>query len=80
MKHYLSKTSQPNADPLYLQDGIAPQIKVFGIDGLTTPTKGGRAFIPPGVPKGFKESHSISNYGWIFTRISTQSGYVKPRK
>ena len=79
MKRCLSKTSQPKADPLYLQDGIAPQIKVFGIDGLTAPTKGGRAFIPNGVPKGFKESHSIINYGWILKNGINDAGYVKKR-
>ena len=80
MRHYHNKTSQPNADSLCLQDGIAPQIKVFGIDGLTAPTKDGRAFIPPGVTKGFKKSHSISNYGWIFNKGINDAGYVKKRK
>ena len=77
---YGSNLGEPNEDPLYLQDGIAPQIEVKDIN-ILDPGKGGRAFIPNGVPKGFKESHSISNYGWIFTeRKKEMEGYVKPRK
>lgn len=44
-------------------------------------TNGGRIFIPTSITtKGFVGSHSISNYGWIFTeQTQGKPGYVKPR-
>ena len=79
---YGSDLGQPDADAMWLQDGVAPQTPVGGINNLPTAnTKGGRAFIPKnqGIPKGFLESHSISNYGWIFGRQEGIEGYVTPR-
>ncbi len=68
----------------YLQDGIAPQCKVDGITNLPQTTKGGRVYIPDNfTPKGFLESHTVKNYGWIFTSIqydaNNPNGYVRPR-
>ena len=60
--------------------GVAPQSVVTGINA--DPTKGGRAYIPKNqnIPKGFVESHSIGNYGWIFGIENPQTqGYVTPR-
>ena len=78
---YGSNLDQPNRDPLWEQDGVAPQKPVKGLELLPTPkTKGGRVFIPSGVIKSFIESHTISNYKWIFTeRKPGMDGYVKPR-
>ena len=63
---YGSNLGQSNADKKWLQDGVAPQCAVIGIGN-------NRVFIPTyysdgktKIPKGFVESHSISNYGWIF--------------
>ena len=76
---YGSDLGQADADPMWEQDGVAPQTGVTGINA--NPTKGGRAYIPKNqnIPKGFVESHSIVNYGWIFERSNGQPGYVTPR-
>ena len=86
---YGSNLDQPNADPLYLQDGVAPQMECQGLINANgkqntngTVLKTGRAFIPNGSPKGFVESHKIKNYGWIFNRnsIHRSAGFVILRK
>lgn len=77
---YGSNLDRPNRDPMWEQDGVAPQAPVKGIEGLpNSTTKGGRIFIPNDVKKDFLESHTISNYKWIFNRKSTEDGYVKKR-
>lgn len=69
--------------PPFLQDGVAPQCPVKGITNLTSKTIGGRVYIPDNfLPKGFLDSHTISNYGWIFTDLipnDPRGGYVKKR-
>jgi hypothetical protein len=69
-------------DKPWLQDGVAPQCRVNGL--LDNPQKSGRAYIPTdgSVPQGFLNSHSIKNYGWIFSKNTNplSPGYVKPRK
>ena len=59
--------------------GVAPQAAVKGLE-VGTQTSG-RAFIPKnqGIPKGFLESHSISNYGWIFKQQVEEPGHVTPK-
>lgn len=77
---YGSDLGEADEDPGYLQDGVAPQCKVPGIDNLQSGTKGGRVFIPKSFPiKGFLESHTVKNYDWIFKKGSNDPGYVKPR-
>ena len=80
---YGSDLGQTDADPMWQQDGVAPQAAVGGINNLPTGnTKGGRAFIPKNQDidkKGFVKSHSIGNYGWIFNQIKGANGYVTPR-
>ena len=81
---YGSDLGQTGADPMWLQDGVAPQAAVGGINNLPTGnTKGGRAFIPKNQDidkKGFVKSHSIGNYGWIFEIVNPKTpGYVTPR-
>lgn len=75
---YGSNLGQPGADPLWEQDGVAPQCAV---QGLNTPSSTrGRAYFPANwKPKGFVESHSISNYGWIFNTNKGETGYVNQR-
>ncbi len=64
----------------FLQDGVAPQCPVEGIENLPPSTQGGRVFIPDNFwPKGFLDSHTISNYAWIFNKTSNDKGYVRPR-
>lgn len=63
---------------------MAPQAPVKGIEGLpNSSTNGGRIFIPNGVKKDFLESHTISNYKWIFNIpiLTTEAGkgHVKIR-
>ena len=65
----------------FLQDGVVPQCLVDGIENLPSTTKGGRVYIPDDFwPKGYLESHTITNYKWIFTeQTQGKPGYVKPR-
>lgn len=76
---YGSDLNQSGADPMWEQDGVAPQFRVKGLENTTN--KSGRAYIPKNqnIPKGFVESHSIGNYGWIFGLNSNANGYVSPR-
>jgi len=64
----------------WLQDGVAPQCRIENL--YDNPPKSGRAYIPDNAPKGFIESHTINNYGWIFNDITNPlaPGYVTPRK
>jgi hypothetical protein len=73
---YGSNLDQPNPDPLWEQDGIAPQCKV---KGLYFDQNHGRAFMPRIWPKkNFIDSHMPYNYDWIFDRIKKgESGYIE---
>lgn len=77
---YGSNLDQPDPDPVWEQDGIAPQCQVKGLEKLP-PDRGGRAFIPKDWPiKNFIDSHMLFNYFWMFERISPgQPGYVKEK-
>jgi hypothetical protein len=61
-------------DKKWLQDGVAPQGPIGNIGAR-------RVYIPEdgSVPQGFLDSHSISNYKWIFTKQEGDAGYVKSR-
>jgi hypothetical protein len=68
-------------DPKWLQDGVAPQKGVVGLslsDRVFIPNEYGVTPNKKPMPKGFLESHSISNYGWIFdgTLKTGEPGYV----
>jgi hypothetical protein len=66
-------------DPVWVQDGVAPQCKISGL--LDMINKSGRAYVPSTAKRGFVNSHKIENYEWIFTTIKDgDKGYVKPRK
>ena len=66
--------NNPGGDPKWNQDGVAPQCIVGGLQ------EGNRAYIPATEPKGFKASHIIENYGWIFGITDPiKKGYVKKR-
>ena len=73
---YGSNLGEPKADPIYLQDGVAPQCAVGGLN------TDNRVFIPETVnfTKNFTNCHTIGNYGWIFkNQKKGMPGYVKPR-
>lgn len=74
---YGSNLDQPNADAVWLQDGIAPQSQVFGLEKISA-DKGGRVFFPDYWPiKNFIDSHMLYNYMWIFDNIQRgERGYV----
>jgi hypothetical protein len=50
---------------------VAPQCAIRGVFSSN------RIYIPPEVKKGFIESHTIGNYGWIFKQ--EDQGNVKKR-
>lgn len=72
---YGSNLDQPNPDPLWEQDGIAPQCAV---KGMIYDSNHGRAFIPKDWPKkNFIDSHMPYNYDWIFDRIKKgEPGFI----
>jgi hypothetical protein len=71
----LGRNDGRQPDPDNKQDGVAPQTKAAGL--LETQ----RVYIPYGQPKGFLQSHSVGNYGWIFSTNLKKGdpGYVNPR-
>jgi hypothetical protein len=75
---YGSNLGEPDADPVWEQDGIAPQCPVKGIEVLD-PSKGGRVFFPKDWPKkNFIDSHMLYNYDWMFECIvKGQPGYIE---
>jgi hypothetical protein len=67
--------SDETNDPPKKQDGVAPQCAVIGL------TTNKRAYIPDDVEQDFLNSHYISNYHWIFSKLQQgQKGYVKKRE
>jgi len=79
---YGSNLDETDQDAYYLQDGVAPQAPAPNIKKLYPNTKNGRVFIPSSVTtKSFLGSHSIANYGWIFSIIKgdPKGGYVSSR-
>lgn len=76
---YGSNMDQPKGDVIYLQDGIAPQTPLKGIEKLN-PNKGGRVFIPKEwekSKKGFLRSHHLKWFQWFFLIKPTDRGYFK---
>lgn len=74
---YGSNLGQDDADPVWEQDGVAPQCAVKGLE-LLAPGTGGRAFIPKDWPnKNFIDSHMVYSYDWIFDCIKQgETGFV----
>ncbi|MES2588735.1 MAG: hypothetical protein V4622_07120 [Bacteroidota bacterium] len=61
---YGSNLDQENPDPVWQQDGIAPQCEV---KDLQTAKVGGRIFFPENEKgKNFINSHMLNHYRWIF--------------
>jgi hypothetical protein len=77
---YGARADEKAADPIFLQDGIAPQFAVLGIEQLPTSTKGGRIYIPDTYPKrklGFIKSHHLAYYDWFYWIKPEDPGYFK---
>jgi hypothetical protein len=74
---YGSNLDQPDPDPVWEQDGVAPQCQVKGLE-IDLANKHGRAFIPKDWKrKNFIDSHMVYNYDWIFERIKKgEAGYI----
>ena len=72
---YGSNLDQENPDPVWEQDGIAPQCEV---KNLSTAKKGGRVFFPEDYrKKNFIDSHLLKQYHWIIKKIKPgEPGYV----
>lgn len=73
---YGSNLDQPNPDPVWQQDGIAPQCEVKDLHKAKV---GGRVFFPPSVKKkNFIDSHLLKQYHWIIKDIKEgEAGYVQ---
>jgi hypothetical protein len=72
-----SDLDQPTFDPIWMQDGIAPQVQVKGLEQIVG-VKGGRIFFPENyTPKNFKDSHMMYNYDWIFNSIKEHRKLLK---
>jgi hypothetical protein len=72
-----SDLDQPTFDPIWMQDGIAPQVQVKGLEQIVG-IKGGRIFFPENyTPKNFKDSHMMYNYDWIFNSIKEHRKKLK---
>lgn len=78
---YGARADDSAAHPIFLQDGIAPQAPVVGIEQLPATTKGGRIYIPAAYPKkklGFIKSHHLAYYEWFDWIGPTDEGYFRP--
>jgi len=73
---YGSNLDQINPDPVWEQDGIAPQSQVKNLDSAFV---GGRVFFPPSVKKkNFIDSHMLKQYHWIIKDLKPgDPGYIK---
>lgn len=72
---YGTNLDEADPDPVWQQDGIAPQSAVPGIKELTA---GGRVFFPKDARRrNFINSHMLNHYRWIFTKLEKgERGYV----
>ena len=71
---YGSNLGESKADVVCLQDGIAPQCMVNGLDSLEH-TKGGRIFVPKHARRGFNRSHHLSYFEWFYDLHNGDRGY-----
>lgn len=68
---------QPTFDPIWMQDGIAPQVQVKDLEQIVG-IKGGRIFFPKNhMCKNFVDSHMMYNYDWIFNSINEHRKLLK---
>lgn len=69
-----SNQGEKHGDPICLQDGIAPQSAVKGIENISK-NKGGRVFVPKDVKRGFNRSHHLGWYSWFYRIKPGDPGY-----
>jgi hypothetical protein len=74
---YGSNMDQPHSDIICLQDGIAPQTQINGLENMM-PNKGGRVFLPEIAKRGFVKSHHLYFYTWFYSIKPNEFGYFKP--
>jgi hypothetical protein len=55
------------------------QVELYVMPTLANPNPQRTYTFTEQVPKGFKDSHSIGNYGWIFERGPNDNGHVQPK-
>lgn len=72
---YGSNLDQKEADPVWEQDGIAPQCEVKNIESAKV---GGRVFLPSYIhKKDFVNSHMLKQYRWIIKKLEPgDPGYI----
>lgn len=72
---YGSNLDQEDADPVWQQDGIAPQCEVKNIKSAKV---GGRVFLPSYIrKKDFVNSHMLKQYHWIIKKLEPGDlGYI----
>ncbi|NRA12019.1 MAG: hypothetical protein HRT57_08720 [Crocinitomicaceae bacterium] len=72
---YGSNLGQKDADPVWEQDGVAPQCEVKNIDSAKI---GGRVFLLSYIrKKEFLNSHMLKQYQWIIKKLEpSDPGYV----
>lgn len=72
---YGTHTEEPDPEPIWKQDGIAPQTPVPGIENLA---HGGRVYFPKDAHfMNFVNSHMLNHYRWMFKEIKQgEKGYV----
>lgn len=75
---YGSNLGTQSADPVWEQDGVAPQSTVKGIEALNR-EKGGRIFYPWNwTRKNFVDSHMTYNFNWIFDELKKgEPGFIE---
>jgi len=77
---YGARADDSQSNAIFLQDGIAPQSAVKGIEQLPAQTKGGRIYIPSKYPKrklGFIKSHHLAYYDWFYWIKPEDEGYFR---
>lgn len=77
---YGARANDSLSDAIFLQDGIAPQNGVKGIEQLPDQTKGGRVYIPSEYPRrklGFIKSHHLAYYDWFYWIKPEDEGYFR---
>lgn len=73
---YGTHTEGNDPEPVWKQDGVAPQVPVKGINDIPN---GGRVYFPLDSKNlNFVNSHALNHYRWIFFKLNeSDKGYVR---
>ncbi len=73
--------SHEGEDIDYIQDGIAPQCAVPGLEFDSQSDSYGRIrFLGLEKNKNFLHAHYVANYGWVLSKVDeNENGYVQKR-